>query len=95
MSVLTKTKIIKKIKVGLNCSKSLASDIMEDLLKIIKEPLGRGEDLKISGFGKFCIKKKKERLGRNPATNKPMVLSARKVIIFKCSGKLKKNINNK
>ncbi|MCP4746663.1 MAG: integration host factor subunit alpha, partial [Desulfobacteraceae bacterium] len=50
-------------------------------------------DVLISGFGKFCVKQKKERRGRDPATDQPLMLSARKVVTFKCSGKLKDKIN--
>ena len=47
----------------------------------------------ISGFGKFCVKKKRERRGRNPATGEDMMLEARKVVTFKCSGQLRDKIN--
>jgi integration host factor subunit alpha len=54
-----------------------------------------GEDVLISGFGKFCVKEKKERKGRNPATGDAMMLAPRKVVTFKCSGKLRDRINGK
>jgi len=47
----------------------------------------------VSGFGKFCVKEKSKRWGRNPATGEDMVLKARKVVTFKCSGKLRHRIN--
>ena len=61
----------------------------------MKTTLGNGEDILISGFGKFCVKEKKERKGRNPATGDDMMLASRKVVTFKCSGKLKNKIDAK
>jgi integration host factor subunit alpha len=69
-------------------------ELVEILLELIKAKLASGEDVLISGFGKFCVKKKKERRGRNPATGDTMMLTPRKVVIFKCSGKLRKKINS-
>jgi len=68
-------------------------EIVESLLEIIKSSLESGEDVLISGFGKFCVKEKKSRRGRNPATGDTMMLSPRKVVIFKCSGNLRDMIN--
>jgi integration host factor subunit alpha len=62
-------------------------------LEIIKKSLESGEDVLISGFGKFCVKKKKQRRGRNPATGKDMMLRPRKIVTFKWSGKLKDKVN--
>jgi integration host factor subunit alpha len=60
----------------------------------MKRSLESGEDVMISGFGKFCVKEKKERKGRNPATGESMILKPRKVVIFRCSGKLRDKINS-
>ncbi|MDO3651404.1 HU family DNA-binding protein, partial [Nocardia mangyaensis] len=60
-----------------------------------KRRLEDGEDVLISGFGKFCVKEKKVRKGRNPSTGEVMMLDKRRVVTFKCSGKLKKKINGK
>ena len=68
-------------------------EIVETLLEIIKSKLASGEDVLISGFGKFCVKKKRERRGRNPATGEDMMLEARRVVTFKCSGKLRDKIS--
>ena len=70
-----------------------SQEIVETILKIIKNTLGSGEGVLISGFGKFCVKQKAERMGRNPATGNEMLLPPRKVVTFKCSGKLKEKIN--
>lgn len=92
---LTKTEITEKIQKTLDVSRSASYDIMEDFLEIIKETLEQGEDVMISGFGKFCVNEKKARKGRNPATSEEMILPARRVITFKCSGKLRNLINPK
>ena len=63
------------------------------LLEIMKNTLASGEDLLISGFGKFHVKSKKERRGRNPATDEDLILPSRKVVTFKCSGQLRDHIN--
>jgi nucleoid DNA-binding protein len=63
---------------------------VESLLEIIKGALAQGDDVLVSGFGKFCVKCKDERKGRNPATGEDMMLRSRKVVTFKCSGKLRR-----
>ena len=68
-------------------------DTVEILLELIKQSLESGEDVLISGFGKLCVRQKAERKGRNPATTEAMMLAPRKVITFKCSGKLRDKIN--
>jgi len=73
--------------------KDKSAHILEALLEIIKWTLESGEDVLISGFGKFCVKDKRERLGRNPATGGPLMLKPRKVVTFKCSGSLKDKLN--
>ena len=67
--------------------------IVEKLLKIMKDTLSQGDDLLISGFGKFSVRQKKARQGRNPQTKESIILSARKVLVFKPSGVLRKRIN--
>ena len=63
------------------------------MLETIKKTLENGEDVLISGFGKFLVKEKKERNGRNPATGNSLILDARRLVTFKCSGKLREKIN--
>ena len=70
-------------------------EIVESLLEIMKNTLGNSEDVLISGSGKCCVKQKKERRGRNPATVADLILKERKVVTFKCSGKLRDKINGK
>ncbi len=90
---LTKAQIIGIIQNHLGLHRKKSSEIFEALLGIIKKTLANGEDVLISGFGKFCVKEKKERKGRNPATGEDMMLAPRKVVTFKCSGKLRDKIN--
>ena len=90
---LTKNDIIAKVH-ELGFTKKQAVDTVESLLEIIKKTLEKGDDVLVSGFGKFCVKKKKERRGRNPATGSDLTLKERKVVTFKCSGKLRNTINS-
>jgi integration host factor subunit alpha len=69
-------------------------EVVESLREMIKSSLESGEDVMISGFGKFSVKERKERRGRNPTTGESMMLSPKKVVSFKCSGKLRDKINN-
>ena len=90
---LTKIQIVESIQNQTGFPKSKSSEIVETLLEIIKDTLASGEDVLISGFGKFCIREKKERKGRNPATGDAMMLRPRRVVTFRCSGKLRDRIN--
>jgi integration host factor subunit alpha len=90
---LTKIQIVDSIHNQTGFPKNRSSEIVETLLEIIKGRLASGEDVLVSGFGKFCVKEKKERKGRNPATGDAMMLEPRKVVTFKCSGKLRDRIN--
>jgi integration host factor subunit alpha len=89
---LTKNDIVTKIH-ELGFTKKKAVDTVESLLEIIKGTLAQGDDVLVSGFGKFCVKDKKQRRGRNPATGSDLLLRERKVVTFKCSGKLRNRIN--
>ena len=90
---LTKAQIINTIQNHLGLPRKKSTELVETLLEIIKTTLADGEDVLISGFGKFCVKEKNERKGRNPATGEDMMLAPRKVVTFKCSGKLREKIN--
>jgi len=90
---LTKSQIIEEVRANNRLTKKQSSETVEALLGIIKQSLVLGEDVLISGFGKFCVKEKTERKGRNPASGEDMMLDARKVITFKCSGKLRERVN--
>jgi integration host factor subunit alpha len=90
---ITKVEIAESIRSQLNFTKKQSIDCVETLLEIIKKTLESGEDVLVSGFGKFSVNSKRERRGRNPATAGDMMLAARKVVTFKCSGKLRRKIN--
>jgi len=90
---LTKSEIIEKVEDKLNLSATETKDTIEHLLEIIKSTLASGEDVMISGFGKFQVNEKAPRKGRNPATGKDMMLKGRRVVTFKCAGKLRDKLN--
>ena len=90
---LTKAHIINAISEQIGYPKNHSSEIVETLLELIKGSLESGDDVLISNFGKFCVREKGERRGRNPATGEDMMMKPRKVVTFKCSGKLRKKIN--
>ena len=90
---LTKADIISAIQTENGYSLQKSADIVKTLLEIIKSTLESGEDVLVSGFGRFCVKDKRERRGRNPATDEDMVLPARRVVTFKSSGRLRNRIN--
>ena len=90
---LTKVEIIQKIQEETGFQKKVAIEVFEALLELIKRTLASGEDVLVSGFGKFCVKEKHSRKGRNPATGESMMLDSRKVVTFKCSSSLREKIN--
>jgi integration host factor subunit alpha len=90
---LTKVQLVDSIHKETNLSRKKSLVLVESLLEIIKQTLENGEDVLISGFGKFCIKEKQERKGRNPATGDDMMLAPRMVVTFRCSPMLRKIIN--
>jgi integration host factor subunit alpha len=74
-------------------TKIKSTETVETILELIKPNIASGEDVLISGFGKFCVRKKKEQRGRNPATGEDMLLAPRRVVTFKCSGNLRDKID--
>ena len=90
---LTKNDIVEKIYLTLGLPKSQSTECVETCLEIIKRTLVNGEDILISSFGKFTVKEKKARQGRNPQTAQDMQLRARRVVTFRCSGKLRDKVN--
>jgi integration host factor subunit alpha len=90
---LTKVHIVDAIAEQTGFSKNHSSKLVETILEIIKSTLESGEDVLFSGFGKFCVQEKNERKGRNPLTGEDLMLPPRKVVTFKCSGKLRDKIN--
>jgi integration host factor subunit alpha len=91
---LTKSHLIDAIAEKNGFTKKKSTETVETILEIIKSTLASGDDVLISGFGKFCVKEKRECIGRNPATGEDMMLAPRRVVTFKCSGKLKELVND-
>jgi integration host factor subunit alpha len=90
---LTKNDLVKALAKENGYPVNQTFQIVETLLEIIKSKLASGEDVLISGFGKFCVHKKRERRGRNPATGDDMMIETRRVVTFRCSKKLRQKIN--
>jgi integration host factor subunit alpha len=90
---LTKEDIVEGVAQQTGCPKNQSVELVETMLELIKKTLESGEDVLVSGFGKFRVREKKERRGRNPATKGDMMLRPRRVVTFKWSGKLRKRLN--
>ena len=90
---LTKSQIIEALFAKNIFTKFQSALIIDTLFELIKQSLQDGEDVLISGFGKFSVKEKQQRIGRNPITGEPMTLPPRKVVTFKCSGVLRTAMN--
>jgi len=90
---LTKADFIESIQSNNGLTEKQSKELVESIIGTLKDTLSSGEDVLISGFGRFCIREKAERRGRNPSTGEDQMLPARKVVTFKCSGKLRKKIN--
>jgi integration host factor subunit alpha len=91
---LTKVDIVEKVTEQLNFSKKESTDLVESFITLIKQTLASGEDVKISGFGSFEVKQKRDRKGRNPQTGETITIESRRIISFKTSAKLKAAIND-
>ena len=90
---LTKAHLVQEISQLTGFTKKKSTEVVELILEFIKSNLESGEDVLISGFGKFCVNAKQKRRGRNPATGESIILPPKKVVTFKCSGKLREKIN--
>ena len=90
---ITKEKLTILLQDRLGISRQEARQLVERVFKIMKDTLTQGEDLLVSGFGKFSVRQKKARRGRNPQTKESMILAARKVLLFKALGVLRKRVN--
>ena len=90
---LTKDGLVKSIADATGYPQNQSVDLVENVIELIKAKLADGEDVLVSGFGKFCVKEKRERRGRNPATGNSMILRPRRVVTFKCSWRLRDKIN--
>ena len=93
---MTKADIIEAVyaKVG-GFSKKESADVVEAVFSAMKETLGLGLKIKVSGFGNFVVRDKKQRMGRNPQTGTPIVIAERRVLTFKPSQVLKTLLNGR
>jgi integration host factor subunit alpha len=92
---LTKDKLITHLQTQMGMSKQESRQIVDRLLEIMKNTLVQGDDMLISGFGKFSVRQKNARRGRNPQTKESLMLRPRKVMVFKASGVLRQRLNKK
>lgn len=90
---VTKEVLVNSVEDHLHLPRIKSNEVFESLMEIIKSTLESDEDVLISGFGKFSVKDKNERRGRNPATGEDKIMRARRVVVFKYSGILKDMIN--
>ena len=90
---LTKDDVVEAVAKEIDFPKNQSVELVETLLELIKKTLESGDYVLVSGFGKFRVKEKKERRGRNPATGGVMMMRPRRVVTFKWSGKLKRRLN--
>ena len=91
---LTKKDIVNSIYMQIGYSKKITENLLEEFFELILNNLIKHKKVKISKFGTFSIKEKKPRIGRNPKTKKEVLISARKVLIFKSSKELQKLVNS-
>ena len=93
---MTKAEIVQSVYSQLGgFSKKESADLVDLVFETIKETLGRGEKIKISGFGNFVLRDKRRRQGRNPQTGEPIVITERRVLNFKASQILKHALNTR
>jgi len=92
---LKKIDMISKLTERMDLDQKKASESVEKIIEIMKSTLASGEEILISGFGKFSVNEKHERRGRNPATGEDMILPGRKVVSFKSSGSLRGRVSGK
>jgi integration host factor subunit alpha len=92
-STLTKADIVDKVYQKIGFSKKEAADLVELVFSSLKGVLGKGEKIKISGFGNFTVREKKERVGRNPQTGERITIGARRVLTWRPSQILKAMLN--
>jgi len=90
---LTKDKMVSRLQTQLGLTKQESRQAVERLFEVMKDTLANGEDLLISGYGKFSVRQKNARRGRNPQTKEALMLAPRRVLVFKASKVLRKRLN--
>lgn len=92
---MTKADLIEKVYEKLGIPKKDSAELVEEVFRIMKETLASKEKIKVSRFGNFIVRDKRERIGRNPQSNEPMIISARRVLTFRPSQVLRTQLNSK
>ena len=90
---LIKADIAEEISKQVGYTKLKSTGLVNSIFEIIKDALENEQNVLISGFGKFSVRQRRERMGRNPITGEPTVLPSKKVVTFKCSGNLRNKVN--
>jgi integration host factor subunit alpha len=90
---LTKAKLVTRLQTQIGITKANSLEYVDLVFELMKSTLADEEDLLISGFGKFHVRQKKERLGRNPQTKEKLMLRERKVVVFRAGGVLRERVN--
>ena len=90
---ITRAELGKAVYQEVGLSRNESAELVESVLNHIGESLGRGESVKISSFGSFSVRQKRQRIGRNPKTGEEVLILPRKVLVFRPSQLLKKRIN--
>ena len=90
---ITKAELVRILHSGTDLPKEKCGSVVENMFELVKEELEQGNDVLISGFGKWSVNSKNPRKGRNPQTGDALMLDARRVATFKCSKKLKESVN--
>lgn len=90
---ITRDSLADSVFVGTDLSKGRSRELVDSLIEITRSTLASGEGVLISGFGKFAVKDKGQRRGRNPATGNDLMLEQRRIVTFRCSGVLKDKLN--
>lgn len=95
MDTLTKKDVVEDLIIKLGLGRKEASDSFENFLETIKETLEKGEDVSLSGFGKFSTRDKRKRRGRNPKTGEKLMITERRAITFSLSNVLRAQLEGK
>jgi integration host factor subunit alpha len=90
---LTKADIVKDLHANSSFSKERCTELVESIFELVKDELANGSPVLVSGFGKWSIRNKSSRRGRDPQTGQELMLDSRRVVTFKCARKLKEFIN--
>jgi integration host factor subunit alpha len=94
MPKLTKTEIIQAVMEQTGFNKHKATEVVETLMELLKKTMASGENVLISGFGKYVVQEKAPRRGRNPATGEDLTIRSRRIVTFKWARNLKDKINS-